>query len=364
MNQKQIRVLCVMSTLDRGGAESMCMNLYRHIDRNKVQFDFIKHTHGKGSFEDEILGLGGKIFEAPRFRVYNYLSYRHWWIKHLKEHPEHQIIHGYFFTISAVFFSIAQEKGRKTVGHIHASASDSRIKEMFEKKISRFTDYPLACSQQAGKWIYGDRPFTVLNNALDTSLFRYSLAKRKQIRNKLGLDECMVLGTVANLSHVKNPIGLLDIFQVIHIHNPATKLIWVGEGNERNVIESRIHAKKIEDCVLLLGTRNDVHDLLQAMDIFLLPSFNEGLPVSVIEAQAAGLPCYISDSVTSEVDITGLCHFLPINEPEKWANAVLSDHTVRIDTSMKIVEAGYDIGETSKWLEQFYLGISASKYTK
>ena len=349
-----IRVLCVFSTLDRGGAESMCMNLYRNIDRQKVQFDFVKHTPRIGSFEEEIRSLGGRIFEAPRFKVYNYLQYAHWWNKHLEKHHEHQIIHGHFFSISAVYFRIAKLKGRKTVGHIHASAADSRLKEILEKQISRYADYAFACSTEAGKWIYKDRPFEVVHNAIDIDEFRFSKQKRKEIRKQLGLGDELTCGTVANLSQVKNPMGLIDIFIEINRVKPQTKLIWVGNGALREEVDNRIKREKLEDKIMMLGMRADVPSLLQAMDAFLLPSFNEGLPVSVIEAQASGLPCFISESITREVDVTGLCHFLSIDNPYMWTKEILKDVGARSDTGDLIRKAGYDIKTTVETLEEFY----------
>ena len=350
-----VRVLCVFSTLDRGGAESMCMNLYRNIDRKKVQFDFVKHTSGIGTYEEEIQSLGGRIFEAPRFKMYNYLQYAHWWNDHLEKHQEHQIIHGHYFSISAVYFRIAKQKGRKTVGHIHASAADNRIKEILEMQISRYADYAFACSAKAGKWIYKERPFKVIHNAIDIEEFRYSKQYRQEVRKQLGLGNELTLGTVANLSQVKNPMGLIDIFIEINRLKPQTKLIWVGSGGLREEVDKRIRKERLEDKIMMLGMRTDVSNLLQAMDAFLLPSFNEGLPVSVIEAQASGLPCFISKNITSEVDVTGLCHFLPIDDPYTWAKEILKDVDVRIDTSDFIRKAGYDIKATAETLKEFYI---------
>ena len=360
--KEPIRVLCVFSTLDRGGAESMCMNLYRHIDRDKVQFDFVKHTQNKGAFEDEIASLGGRIFVAPRFTLKTVLTYRRWWKRHLVEHPEHQIVHGHFFTISTVYFRAAKNMHRTTVGHIHASASDGLLKSIICTRISHYTDYPLACSRQAGRWIYGNRPFTVLNNGLDIELFRYAPEVRASMRSTLGLGNALILGTVANLSEVKNPMGLIDIFLAVKKRRLDARLVWVGDGTQRGAVEARLRQERIEDSVILLGVRDDVPDVLQAMDAFLLPSYSEGLPVSAIEAQAAGMPCFISDRVTRDVDITSLCQFLPIKGPENWAedwaDAILNDHTERRDVSEKIVAAGYDICTTAKWLEEFYLDIA------
>ena len=358
-----IRVLCVFSTLDRGGAETMCMELYRHFDRSKVQLDFIKHTPNIGDFEKEIINLGGRIYEAPRFELLNLYKYFSWWNNHLDEHPEHQIIHGHFFTISAAFFRIAKKKGRTTVGHIHASTIKGLIKNLMVKRISKYADYAFACSFKSGKWVYQNREFKVLHNALDTNVFKYSLLIREKTREELGIHNELVIGTVANFSMVKNPNGLIDIFLAIKKNMPDVRLIWVGDGKLRPLIEDRILQERISDSVLLLGVRSDVPRLLQAMDIFLLPSFNEGLPVSMIEAQAAGLPCFVSNTITKEADITGLCHFLPINKPDIWASEISNLKIKRMDMSKKIREAGYEINDTSDYMQDFYLSISKSYLT-
>lgn len=360
MNEnKPIRILCVFSCLDRGGAESMCMNLYRHIDRERIQFDFVKHTDKRGHFEEEIRNLGGKIYEAPRYNGYNHMTYVRWWKKHFESHPEHQIVHGHYFTISALYFKVAKKCGRTTIGHIHSSASDSIIKSFLVHKISKYSDYNLACSQEAGNWIYGKKKFTVMKNAIDAEAFRVNHENREQYRQKFGFDHNItVLGTVANFSAVKNPKGLLDIFVAIHKINPNTRLLWVGEGQCRAEIEKRIKEEQLESKVKLLGARKDVAYVLQAMDAFLLPSFHEGLPVSVIEAQAAGLKCFISDCVTDEADITERCDFLPLHQENVWAEKILNTDLAKIDTSQMIKTAGYDITTTSKWLEEFYVKMS------
>lgn len=349
-----IRVLCVFSSLETGGAESMCMNLYRAIDRSRIQFDFVKHTHEKGAFEDEITSLGGRIFEAPRFKIYNYFSYRAWWMRHLKAHPEHRIIHGHFFTISSVYFGFAKKLGRKTVGHIHASCEYKGLKKYFVNKIAKTADYRIACSRQSGERYYHGSPFFVLNNALDTDKFAYNENVRNAVREKLKLGDSYVLGTVANFSAVKNPFGLIEIFKSVKALRADAKLVWVGEGSLRSEIEEKIKSEGLEGSVLLLGRRNDVHELLQAMDAFLLPSFSEGLPLSVIEAQASGLPCFLSEGVTKDVDVTGMCRFIPLSDTGKWAHEIYGAQPCSRITKEKISAAGYDVHTTAAWIENFY----------
>ena len=356
-----IRVLCVMSTLDRGGAETMCMNLYRCIDRSKVQFDFVKHTHEKGAYEDEIKSLGGRIFEAPRYKIINHFEYTNWWKKHLCEHPEHKIIHGHFFGISSIYLKVAKEYGCETITHSHATyhafhGAKERIKQYMCSKAENYSDYAFACSKEAGEWVFPHKPFTVLNNAVDSELFRFSNEIRERVRRAFNISDELVVGTVASMQEVKNPFGLIEIFENIIRQKPDAKLIWVGSGGMRPKIEEKLAEKGIEKNVILTGVRSDVNELLQAMDAFLLPSFSEGLPVSAIEAQTAGLHCFLSDRVTKEVDVTGLCSFLPIDNYAIWADEICrTDISDRKDTSQQIINAGYDIHTTAKWLEEFYL---------
>lgn len=362
-----VRILCVMSTLNRGGAESMVMSLFRNLDRNIVIFDFVKHSKSEGTFEQEIMQLGGKIYCAPRYKIYNHLEYVSWWKRFLLNHPEYNIIHGHFFTISAVYFSVAQKLGRKTIGHIHSARIRKeqvtrplvhKISNILIGKIERYSNYCMACSEEAGNWVYKTKPFIVLNNAINIDVFKYSPAIRNTIRKQFGIDNELVVGTVANYSKVKNPMGLIDIFINVKAKNYKAKLILIGSGQLRELIEERIKQERLEDDVWLLGGRNDVPEILQALDAFLLPSFSEGLPVSLIEAQASGLPCYVSNRVTREADITGNCKFLPIDKPEIWANEILNNSYIRNDTSECIRRAGYDIAGTAKWLQDFYLKVS------
>lgn len=355
-----IRVLCVFSTLDRGGAESMCMNLYRNIDRSKVQFDFVKHTAEKGGFEDEILSLGGKIYEAPRYKIVNHMQYEIWWKTHLLEHPEHKIIHGHFFTISSVYMKIAKEYGRITIGHSHCTPSDVKsLKEIitnyYVSKIYKYSDYRMACSQPAGEWVFKSKPFMVLNNAIDVEKFAYDPAIRNEARKEFALDSSFVVGTVGRIMHQKNPIGIIDIFAEVHKRNTKAKLLWVGEGMMRAEAEAHIHKLNLQDSVIMTGVRSDVNRLMQAMDAFIFPSFFEGLGIVAVEAQAAGLPTYCSDSVPREAGVTSLCKFLSISDYVKWAEEIISMQPERYDTHNEIVTAGYDIHDTAKWLTDFYI---------
>lgn len=362
--KEAIRVLCVFSELDRGGAESMCMNLYRNIDRTKVQFDFVKHTAAAGSFESEISELGGKIYEAPKYRLYNHLQYCKWWKKHLAKHAEHKVIHGHYSTISPIYFKLAKGVRCITIAHSHCVAPNTihwytRIKLQILKKIELYTDYCFACSQDAGKWLFPHKEFTVLNNAVDTEKFQYDPAVRAEVRKELGLHDCFTVGIVGSLSEVKNPFGTIEIFKAVHSKMPGAKLLWVGGGGLEQAIRDKLKEENLTDAVIMTGVRSDVDRLMQAMDVFILPSISEGLPVVLVEAQAAGLHCFCSEAVTKEADITGLCRFLPLGQPDLWAEQILSADLTRQDTRQTICEAGYDIHTTAQWLQDFYLNLSS-----
>lgn len=360
---RPIRVLCVFSQLDRGGSETMCMNLYRKIDRSQIQFDFVKHTPAIGGYEAEIKSLGGRVYEAPRYLGFNHPAYCRWWKEHLRAHPEHRIIHGHYYTIAAVYFKLAHRFGRTTVAHSHSTSAGkltpkTALSHLWLSGINKHSDYRLACSVPAGKWLFHEAPFTVFHNAINSKAFAFNEKTREEVRAEFGLtDQDRVIGTVGSIFYPKNPHGVIDILLEARKRDPNVKMIWAGSGPMRQEVEERIRREGLESCCRLLGNRDDVNRILQAMDVFILPSVYEGLPVVAVEAQAAGLPCLLSDVIAEEVDITGLCRFLPIADPAPWAEAVLSVGPIRENTRQKIVDAGYDIETTTAWLSDFYRRI-------
>lgn len=370
IKSEPIRILCVFSWLDRGGAETMCMNLYRNIDRNKVQFDFVKHTNKKCDYEDEIRSLGGRIYTAPRYKGVNKFTYEKWWKRHFKNHPEHKIIHGHYFSIADVYFKVSHQNNAITIGHSHNTFPAekrnifNRVKHIFAMhhvlQLEKESDYCFACSQAAGEWVFKNKSFKVLNNSIDTKLFAFSTESRNKIRQELGLQDVFVIGTVGRIVTQKNPLGIVQIFNEVLKLNSNARLLWVGTYDTdmgRKAIELAEHLG-ICDKIIFTGVVDNVNEMLQAMDCFILPSFYEGLPVVAVEAQAAGMRCFLSNTITDEVNITNNCKMLPLNEPKLWAKEILKDNKVREDTSQQIINAGYDIHTTAKWLEDFYLSIN------
>ena len=358
-----IRILHVFGRMDRGGAETMIMDLYRKFDKTKIQFDFVVHTDEKCAFDDEIIGLGGRIFRVPKFVGTNCFAYVNTWKKLFREHGEWKIIHAHVRSTASIFLYIAKKRGLYTISHSHNACEESSfegiVKRILQFPIRFIADSFMACSIKAGKWLFGNKSFDVLNNAIDSQNFIFNMKIREEKRQELGiLSDEKIIYVAARMVEQKNPIGTIEIFSKIHKNDSKCRLLWVGDGPMRKKIESKICDLKLQNVVKFLGTRSDVSQILQAADVFLLASFYEGLPVSVIEAQASGLPCLISDAITKEAAITDLCQFLPIKKSECWVEAVSKlDLNARQNMKSAIVEAGYDVETKAKWLEEFYAKI-------
>jgi len=362
-----IRVLQVFSRMDRGGSESIIMNFYRNIDRSKVQFDFVVHTNEKCAFDEEIEALGGKIHRMPRYNGKNHFLYLLRWKKFLQEHNEYKVIHGHYFTISAIYFWMARKYNRICVAHSHSDYNNKGIKILQYKKLLTFpirfiANYLFACSKSTGLWLYGQRSlekkkFFILKNAIDSEKFTFDSKIREQKREELNISDKFVLGHVGSFSIAKNHDFLIDVFKKVHNKNKQAVLLLIGDGFLRSSIEEKVKELGLSGSVIFTGIRSDISDLLQAVDLFVFPSLFEGLPVSVIEAQAAGLPCLISDTITEEVIVTNLVESLSIDEIDKWSENILN-YSIRDNgrnTSKDIKYNGYDIIESTEWLEKFYI---------
>lgn len=362
-----IRILQVFATMNRGGAESMIMNLYRQIDRKKIQFDFVVHTEDKCAFDDEIEQLGGNVHRIPRYNGKNHLTYIKAWKFIFMNHPEYKIIHGHIRSTAAIYLKIAKNYNVVTISHSHSTSSGSGItsviKNIMQLPIRSISDYFFACSEEAGNWLFGKKivnsgRFYVLNNAIDINLFQFDSNIRNITRNELNIRNKFVIGHVGRFHPTKNQAFLIEIFKVLHDKNQDTMLVLVGDGELKKSIQSKVLEANLESSIIFTGVRPDVNKLMQAMDLLVMPSIYEGLPVTLVEAQTSGLKCIVSDKITREINITDLVEFYPLDySHDKWANLILDhmDTYKRRDTSEEIRMAGYDIEENSLWLERFYI---------
>ena len=369
---KPIRVLHVIGIMNRGGAETMIMNLYRNIDRNKVQFDFVENSSEPAAFDEEILSLGGKIYRCPHYNGKNHFAYVKWWNTFFQKHPgEYPIVHGHLGSTAAIYLSIAKKYGVYTIAHSHNTNAQKSMEQyiysIFSYPTRYIADHFFACSPDAavdrfGKKIAKDtRRCEVLRNAIDSGIFRFDPEIRSKIRNELKInDNAVVIGNVARFAAQKNHAFLMEVFRIVYQKNPNTVLVLVGDGALRPQIEKFIDENKLYSNVIITGVQSNVWDYYQAMDVFVFPSHYEGLGIVVIEAQAAGLPCCVSDAVPSEASLTNLVEHRSLSDSaESWADWILSrSHELRRDTTDEIRRAGYDISDTSVWLENFYRNVA------
>lgn len=356
-----IRVLQVVTHMNRGGLETMIMNYYRKIDRKKVQFDFLVHRSYQADYDEEIERLGGRIYRISRLNPFS-MVYHKELNTFFQNHPEYSIIHVHQDCMSSVILKAAKKKGVQVrIAHSHSSSQDKNlkyfVKMFYRRKISGYATDLMACGEQAGNWMFSGAPFYVLNNAIDTRQYTYDFNKRKAVRKNLGIEENEIaIGHVGRFSPPKNHDFLIQIFKKV-TQKADAKLLLVGDGELREAIEDKVEQLGIKGKVIFTGVRSDVADLMQAMDVFVFPSIYEGLPVTMVEAQASGLPCVISANIPKEtVLIPELVKALELSDSiEMWGRCILQMRNLeRKNTNEKIKEKGFAIEESAKWLEQFY----------
>lgn len=365
---KVIRILHVIGIMNRGGAETMIMNLYRNVDRTKVQFDFVENTSEKAIFDDEILALGGCIYNCPHYNGKNHFEYKKWWNDFFKERKgEYKIIHGHLGSTASIYLKIAKKYGLCTIAHSHNTIMKKDLNNLIYKVYSyptRFiADYFFTCSYVAGVSRFGKKIANdsnrcyLLKNSVETKKFLYDKDVRDQVRKEFDVQDKIVIGHVGRFNVQKNHVFLIDIFKKIYEKNKNTVLFLLGDGEEKEKILEKVKNLDLVDCVRFLGVRNDVNKIMQCMDVMLFPSLFEGLPVTIIEAQASSLPCVLSDTITKECKITENVEFLSLKtDVDAWSNVTLKMSKLpRYDSSNDIIKSGYDIEQNAIWLQNFYI---------
>lgn len=357
-----IRVLHVVTYMGRGGLETMLMNYYRHIDRSKVQFDFLVHREFEADYDEEIKYLGGRIYHVSRLVPWS-RKYKEELSCFFRSHPEYKIVHVHQDCLSSVALQCAKECGIPVrIAHSHNSNQDKNIKYLFKRyymrKIPETATELFACGKVAGDWMFGGKTYRLLPNAIAAEKYIYEEEKAKKIKKELGLEKNLVIGHIGRFNPQKNHGFLIDIFEKCFEKNRKVRLMLIGDGEGRKEIENKVKERGLQDKVLFMGVRRDVPELLQTMDVFIFPSLYEGLPVTMIEEQAAGVPAVISDRVSEECIITkGLVKVKGLEEtPEQWADEILKQAKIsKSDRSEEIKKAKYDVETTAKRLEEYYL---------
>lgn len=362
-----IRILHVLGTTQLGGAESRIMDLYRHVDRERVQFDFLVHTGGEGFFDKEIRELGGRIFRVPRFRFYNYFSYKKAVKDFFEKNHEFQAVQGHITSTAAIYLPIAKRAGIPLIiAHARSAGVDKGIKgvltRLLRRNLSKKADFLFTCSELAGISVFGRKAVETgktvfVPNAIDCKAFEYDGLRRGKMREELGLSGKYVIGHVGRFHYAKNHEYLLQVFAALCKRGEKEYvLLLLGEGGGMEAAKKQAEDLGISDRILFAGNKRNVYDYYQAMDYFVYPSRFEGLPGTVVEAQVSGLRCLMSDSICTEVMATELVHAMSIQDaPERWAEYIVDTQDYeRSGRREQMEKAGFDVKAQARVMTRFY----------
>lgn len=401
-NNGPIRVLHVFGRVGLGGAESRIMDLYKNIDRSKIQFDFLVHYSAKKTgkkvptseelmavrepdfYDDTIKQLGGNIYVLPRFEGTNLWEYKKAINNFFSTNKgKWQVVHGHMTSTAALYLPVARKKGKAaiTVAHSRNAGTEPGLKGIATKilrlplKKKGTADFYLTCSEIAGRAVFGNKLYDegcvrTIPNAIDVKKFSYDSSIRERVRKELGVSEdVIVIGHVGRFDYQKNHEYLIKIYdQLIKLSEEKKTgqkfmLILIGKGQLMDNVKTQVDALGLQKKVGFLGLKSNANDYYRAMDYFLFPSFYEGLPGTVVEAQASGLKCLISDTITTEVDITDLVSRMDIRlEPIEWAKKIIKDIAELPDRQQcssqyekQLSDAGFDARTQGEAMSYFYL---------
>ena len=371
-NNQPLRVLVVGLTNLLGGLESVIMNYCEQLAGNNIHFDFLCRFP-KCSVEDRIVKIGGSLYPITR-RSKNPLKF-YWQIhRFFREHAEaYDVIWDNECMLNDITpLLLAKHYGIPCrIFHSHNAdnmdySRKGRIREMLhqyhKKSVGRIATELWACSHQAARWalpedVLEQHAYRIIQNAIPIERYRYNPEVRAAYRNKLGLEHTYVVGHVGHLRYEKNQSFLLDAFAGFHRQYPDTVLLFVGEGADLGLLQQKAETLKIAGSVRFLGRRNDVAQLLQAMDLFAMPSKYEGLGMAALEAQTSGLPCVLSDGLPQEVRFCDNVVFLSTENAQKWSEAMANirkKNNIRIDGYTSARAAGYSIAQEAGYLEELW----------
>ena len=358
-----IRVLHVLGGLGTGGTESLIMNWYRNIDRSKVQFDFLVRSNDN-NYVDEITALGGRIFYTASFPRHLAKNYKE--TKAILARKEWEVIHVHG---NAAMYMLPLQLSKKLgypcrIMHSHNVHSKNPIFSLVHrhnrKRINIYATHKLACSNAAGAWMYPDAEFLVVNNAVRSERFLFDQCARSEIRTALGIDDRLVLGHVGRFSKQKNHTFLLDVFYEVKKLRPDSALMLVGDGELKETIEKKATELGLTDSILFMGRRSDIGQLMSAMDIFLLPSLYEGLPVVCVESSANALTSIISEeSYAQELACLPNVKIVTLKKTAfEWASIVLENLNNSDQTSRNcnlVTGSVFDVDQVVTTLQEIYL---------
>lgn len=372
------KVLHIMGGACYGGISAVVLNYYHHMDLNKIHFDIAVTEKFIGRDAHAMEDMGCTVFplclKSENRRLYESQ------IKKILAEGNYDAVHVHHNSTSWFTLRIARGAGIKTriahahtAGHLGPDTLLFKIRQLLNQSLNCFyATHLLSCGQKAGEFVFGkigtrQKKHMVLPNAIDTNAFSYDPILREHMRKELGIDQSFAIGMIGRLAPPKNSIYAISIFKAIKDKIPNAKLLLAGSGEDEEATRAEVLRLKLSNDVLFLGQRNDVKNLYQAIDLYMLPSLFEGFPVATVEAMATGLPCLLSDTITDELKAGTNVHYLPLHNTKSWAEAALKYAEYEQDRSLgqsKVKQMGLDIRDTAELLEKFYLKIKQEQSHK
>lgn len=361
-----ISILTVLPSLNLcDGVVSYAINYYRALDHHQYRMDFLVTQFNDSPYLDEIRGNGDHVFSLTGVRPENMLKFSENVDTFFSAHHDYDIVHCHTSNSGAVFLRYAKKYGIQTrILHSHATkSSEKKWKEIRNALIIPLTihyaTHYFACSKLAGDYLFGKRSYDLIHNAINVDRFAYREKVRQELKFQLCPEAKLVVGTVGRICSQKNPFFLVDILVQLEQNDPDFIFLWFGDGPLALKVKEYALQRQISHKIIFMGTRADVCKYYSLLDVFILPSLYEGLPVVGVEAQAAGLPVLVSDTVTKELDVTGFCRFLPLHHAELWADKIRQVAGTRnVNAANSFMKNGYGIQGEVKKLERIYQKIS------
>ncbi|MEG2232467.1 MAG: glycosyltransferase [Bacilli bacterium] len=359
--EKIIRVLHCVVKMDVGGAENLIMNLYRSIDKNVIQFDFL--TSLPGIYDEEIKKMGGKIYHIPYYKKTGMFSYYFNLLKFFKFN-KYNTVHSHMDCISGVILLAAKKRGvNKRISHSHSTKNSGNFifkmyKNLCKLFINKAANIKLACSKEAATWLYGNKAsgVIVIKNGINMKNFIHNDQTNIFLRKELNIPtDAFVIGHVGRFEKVKNHKFIIEIFDEFNKLFSNSFLVLIGNGSLINQIKDFVATKKNSQNIIFIDNVLDIYNYYNLFNAFVLPSLYEGLPLTLIESQTAGLDSFISTNITDEVNISKLIHKIDLKQSNKfWAQTILATSTKNFINLEQISLSGFDIGDTLKKIVSIY----------
>lgn len=362
MNDKKIKVLIIATTkFELNGITNVILNYYRAIDKSDIQIDFVVPNVIRDDLKTELESNGSRIYIFSE-RNKKPISYMSKLINLIREN-NYDVVHAHGNSCTLALEMYAAKNGgvKVRIPHSHNSTCKNKtIHKLLRVPFDRNYTHAFACGQKAGEWLYNGRIFEIINNGIDINKYKYNEEIRIKYRQKYNFNKNKVLCHIGHFTYQKNHDYLIDVFSELYKLDSNYRLMLIGDGELRTNIEKKVNTLGLFDAVTFTGKTLEVSQLMQAVDMIVMPSRFEGLPLTLVEAQAACLPCFVSDTVSKEAAITDLVQFVSLeNSPKEWAKQINSSMTVnrneiRESIYKQIVDAGYSINDNAKRMKDLY----------